>query len=394
MADPLTQTVEQFAPAPLNVFDQAQAETVMSRYAGAQRNLQSATNATKALREAQQARREEAMARRQEILATREDQEYAMRKDADERRSQLLADAIETLKPEDVGYYEREAKFLQKAPPSLLKDEAFRGVISGLKTIADRRDKEREDVREIEKRAEISRATFREKQKSDKLYANLSQEDWNSLPKDENGEPIQSAAMRLALQREREAEDKADKDKVDRRKEAALDILDRRNMNEQQKDVFDETKDIIIQDDEAFPRRAFAVMQRANQEGLDPSSDPDLKLELAKAKDWDKNIFKNEVLAAKSFENPDDYVNMEGMEGISDKAKQSRRRVWEYAHQNKADNAGNAAPAAAAPAPAPAPATAPATPARTIVSEKPHPDGYVIRKYSDGKSYKVFPKTE
>jgi hypothetical protein len=373
MADPLTQTVEQFAPAPLNVFDQAQAETLMSRYAGARDVADNRRRLEEEARRASQARREEAMARRQEILATRDDLEYAMRKDADEQRSQFLADAIETLKPEDEGYYEREASFLQKAPPSLLKDEAFRGVISGLKTIADRRDKEREDVREIEKRAEISRATFREKQKSDKLYANLSQEDWNSLPKDENGEPIQSAAMRLALQREREAKDAADAAKVDRRKEAALDILDRRNMNEQQKDVFDETKDIIIQDDEAFPRRAFAVMQRANQEGLDPSFDPDLKLELAKAKDWDKNIFKNEVLAAKSFENPDDYVNMEGMEGISDRAKQSRLRVWEYAHQNKVDNAGNAAPAAAAPAPA----------ARTITRQYVEGD-YAIREFSDG----------
>lgn len=55
MADPLTQTVEQFAPAPLNIFDQNQAETIISKYSGARRELEDAAAAFDANRAVQQA---------------------------------------------------------------------------------------------------------------------------------------------------------------------------------------------------------------------------------------------------------------------------------------------------------------------------------------------------
>lgn len=369
MADPLTQTVEQFAPAPLNIFDQAQAETLMSRYAGARDVAETRQRLAEEDRRAQQARRDELMNQRQQLLNTREDEEYRMKKEAEQGRSEFLADALETLKPKDTGYYEREVEFLRTAPPAILNDPVTREILNGFKTMADREEEKRTKEAEVKLRQQNTLEGIRERAKYSETMKYLTQDDLAKLPKDENGNVDTFAMGILAGQRKREAEEKEAAAKLEGQKE----LIDRRSTSAEQKKEDDDLKDVIIQDSNAFPRRETLVLKKAAAAGKSPKIES-VKKELAEAKEWDKNIFEKEILAARDFDNAEEYVNLLdktyadiGME-MPDSAKQNRRLLWNYAQKYKPRQSGAAAPAA---------------PTRTVTKQYVE-DGYAVREYSDG----------
>lgn len=401
MPDPLTTVADEFAPAPLNIFDPKLAESVISRHGNALRGAQSserlAQAKTRAYDDAAAKRREE----RDAMLATQDELDFAEKRDADAMRGDIIADMYENLRPTEEGYDERVTEFLGNAPPSVVKDPVFNEVLRGLTRRADTTEEERRKVREVETRQINATKLIAERAKYDDTMKFLTAEDLKTLPVDENGEPrLDSAAAGiLAGQRKREAgvEDYGKKTEI--RKNAAIDILTKKGMDSQQQALYDETEDILINSPEAFPRRTDNVLARAEKAGetTNPSILRELPrwgAELAKAEAWDKNIFKNEVLTAKKAKTPEEYINFTDVEGkpveITPTAEEYRRRVWDYAHQNDS----SAAPTTATPAApaAPSPTSAAPAPSRTVVSEVQHPKGYIIRKYSDGKTVKVMSK--
>ena len=384
MADPLTTVADEFAPAPLNVFDKKYAESVISRHGNATRGAKSsdvlAQSAARSF-DAEAARRRE---ERDALLATRDDIEYAEKKDAEAMRGDIIADMYETLSPTEEGFDQRVTEFLSQAPPAISKDPVFNEVLKGLTRRADTAEEERRKTREVEDRQKNTIETIRERVKYGETMKFLTEEDIAKLPRDENGNPDMFVAGMLAGERKREAGVEDFGKKTEIAKNARKELFDIKAMDAAQRDLYDETKDIIINDRKAFPNRTQEVLARAAAAGK--STDLDLLrgdkewgAELAKAEAWDKDLFENEVLVAMEAKTPDEYVNL--MPNLAPTARNRRKRLWDYAHQND-----GAAPAAETPKP-PAPAAT-----RTVVSEVQHPDGYTIRKYSDGKTVKVMPK--
>jgi hypothetical protein len=372
MPDPLTTVADEFAPAPLNIFDPKLAESVISRHGNVLRGAQSserlAQAKTRAYDDAAARRREE----RDTLLATQDELDFAEKQDADAMRGDIIADMYENLRPTEEGYDERVTEFLGNAPPSIIKDPVFNEVLRGLTRRADTTEEERRKVREVEDRQKNTIDAIRERAKYSDTMKYLTEEDITTLPKDENGNPDMFSAGMLAGQRKREAgvEDYGKKTEI--RKNAAIDILNTRNMDAQQRDLYDETKDILINDRKAFPNRTEVILQKAGAAGK--STNPDvLKAdktwgpELAKAQAWDKDLFENEVLAAQEYDTPEKYVDI--LTELTPTERSRRKRLWDYAHQN------DTAPAATASA---APTAAP------TYTEKTLPDGTLVRKYSDG----------
>lgn len=381
MPDPLTTVAEEFAPAPLNVFDPKLAESVISRHGNAMRGAQSSGALAKSVAgnyDALAAKRRE---ERDALLATREDLEYAEKKEAEAMRGDIIADMYENLRPTEEGFDERVTSFLGQAPPSVVKDPVFNEVLRGITRRADTAEEERRKVREVEDRQKNTIEAIRERAKYGETMKYLTEEDITTLPKDENGNPDMFAAGMLAGQRKREAGVEDYGKKVEMRKDAAIDILNTKNMSSQQRELYDETKNILINDRKAFPNRTEVILQKAKEDGKSPNPDTlvaDSKWgpELAKAQAWDKDLFENEVLVAMEAKTPEEYVNL--MPNLTPTAQNRRKRLWEYAHQNDGS--------------APAPAAPQSAPTRTVVSEVMHPDGYLVRKYSDGKVVKVVSK--
>lgn len=92
MPDPLTTVADEFAPAPLNIFDPKLAESVISRHGNALRGAQSserlAQAKTRAYDDAAAKRREE----RDAMLATQDELDFAEKRDADAMRGDIIAD--------------------------------------------------------------------------------------------------------------------------------------------------------------------------------------------------------------------------------------------------------------------------------------------------------------
>jgi hypothetical protein len=403
MADPLTQVADEFAPAPLNVFDQKLADTVISRHANAKRGLATSDVLAQTAGRAMEMERAKQREMRDQLLQRQDEIEFKERQDADAMRGDLIADMYENLRPTEEGYDERLTGFLSTAPPSVVKDPVFNEVLRGLTRRADTAEAERAQNREIETRQKNTLDAIREREKYDDTMKFLTEEDLKTLPVDENGEPrLDSAAAGiLAAQRKREAGVEDFAKKTDIRLNAAKEILNEKKMDSDQKELFRETRDILINDREAFPTQvdsvlALAVGKKKKADIGLLAGDSEFGPLVRKAQEWDKKQFENEVLTAKKYPDPEKYVGL--VTGLSPAAAESRRRVWEYAHQN--DGTAPAAPAQAAPTPpapaptAPAPASTQAAPAptRTVVAEVQHPDGYLLRKYSDGKIVKVMPK--
>ena len=204
MPDPLTTVADEFAPAPLNVFDQKLAESVISRHGNALRGAKSsdmlAQTQARAYDNAAAKRREE----RDAMLATQDELDFAEKRDADAMRGDIIADMYENLRPTEEGYDERVTEFLGNAPPSVVKDPVFNEVLRGLTRRADTTEEERRKVREVEDRQKNTIDAIRERAKYSDTMQYLTEDDFTKLPKDENGNPDMFSAGMLAGQRKRE----------------------------------------------------------------------------------------------------------------------------------------------------------------------------------------------
>lgn len=358
MADPLTQTVDQFAPAPLNIFDQNQAETIMSKYSRSRRNLADAATTMEADQAVQRAEQDRIKAERDALLASREDLQYAERKEAESLRGDLIADMFESLRPQEEGYDERMVKFLGEAPPSVQNDPVFREVLTGYTRMADKAADQRRQNQEIDLRTQQQKSILAERDKYNKfLSENLKPEDYEAAPKGEDGQPLREYLYAKAAERKVENELALTKGKTDIKVKGQMELLDRRNMDDQQKAVYDETEEIISKDASAFPRRADMVIAQYGAEAVE--FDPVVKDELRKAKEWDKDLFENEVLVAGNYATPEQYIAL--VPDLTPTQQQYRRRVWEYANTYGGklppkNAAGTPTPPAPAPAAAPTPA--------------------------------------
>lgn len=342
MADPLTPIAEEFAPAPTNYFDKGQAQTLISRYGNANRSAASSKRLADTAIQSQRfqsdiASEERAAAKesRDAILMSRDDIEYGERKNADETRSGFLKSFMEELDPKDEDYNSKLVSFMSDLPSNIQKDPTFVDIVKIRSKQADEADTERRRLKEIDiaqkNRVELVDA----RAKYNPILANLTPEDLAALPRDEKGEPDMVIAMQKAMEKKYANELKQDKAKVDVRKGAAIELIDRRAMNDAEKARYDETEEIVSVDAEAFPSKVAMLQNKYGKEGRPaPLEVLKLKPEYKEAAEWDKQKFKKEVNAAMDYDNPEGYVNMGGMEGISDAAKNRRMRVWEYAHQN------------------------------------------------------------
>jgi hypothetical protein len=131
------------------------------------------------------------------------------------------------------------------------------------------------------------------------------------------------------------AELEMDKAKVDVRKEAAKELKNIDNMDDAQKAVFKETKDIIIKNDDAFPPQLMQLRKQHGKNGA-PADESVIKSrfpeEYEEAVEWDKNKFERDVDTAMDL-SLDDYVGK--IKNASPEIAERRKRVWEYANQNK-----------------------------------------------------------
>ena len=372
MADPLTQTVEQFAPAPLNIFDQDQAETIISKYSGARRELEDATTAFEANRAVQQAEQDKysieqdrIRAERDKLLSTREDEEYNQRKEAEAMRGDLIADMYESLRPQEEGYDKRMVDFLGNAPPSIQNDPVFREVLTGYNRMADKAEDQRRQDREMEIRQKNTIEGIRERAKFNETMRNLTEEDWKNPPLTPDGQ-IDMVALGIKAARNQAANEinqlkEKERIKVLNQKE----LIEARNANAQLKAQAKQVEEVLINDKTAFPDRAAMVRQRYadNPATLDYGTG---KAALGEAQAWDENKFDNEIIAARGYDNPEDYVNK--ITNLNVDQRDNRYRLWQHANTYggkvppRVSEGAAPAPAPAAPAPAPA-APAPAAPA-------------------------------
>lgn len=141
-------------------------------------------------------------------------------------------------------------------------------------------------------------------------------------------------------------------------------LMEARNANAQLKAEAKQVEDVLINDKTAFPDRAAMVRQQYKDKlgQLDYSTG---KATLEEAEAWDKNKFDNEIIAARGYDSPEDYVDL--IPNLSVDQKQSRYSLWQHANtyggKLPPKNLEGAAPATPA---TPAPATpAPAAPAPT-----------------------------
>jgi hypothetical protein len=336
MADPLTQTVEQFAPAPLNIFDQNQAETIISKYSGARRELEDATTAFDANRAVQQAEQDKyrieqdrIRTERDALLATREDAEYAQRKEAEAMRGDLIADMYESLRPQEEGYDKRMVDFLSKARPSIQNDPVFREVLTGYNRMADKAEDQRRQDREMETRQKNTLEAIQARAKTNTFLSNLKPQDYADAPKDENGNPSLEYLYSKAAERKIENEINLSREKEKIKVIGQKELIEARNANKQLRDEAKQVEDVLINDKTAFPDRAV-MMREQYKDRLGALEYATGKATLAEAESWDKNKFDNEIIAARSYDDPQKYIDL--IPNLSVDQKQSRYSLWQHAN--------------------------------------------------------------
>jgi hypothetical protein len=328
----------------------------MSRYAGAREVADARRQLDQDALNVSRARRDEARAMRDEILASRADRDYQMQKEAESQRGDIIADMYESLRPDEEGFNERVVEFVGNAPAAVANDPVFREVLGGLSRRADQREAERRAQRERAERQQFTIEAIRERQKNDPVLKFLRPEDLDAIPVDDQGNYDQIRLGIIAGQRKMEAELEQFGKKEAIKQQNRLNL---KELSPTQKEQASEIKDIIINDSKAFPRREMLLKDKLIAE--DKSTETSgAKREIEKAKQWDRELFANEVLAAQEFENANDYVNVQGIGELSPAAKERRLKLWEFANQRKAGTPAQATPTPtqATPTPAPAPASA------------------------------------
>ena len=404
MADPLTQVTEQFAPAPLNFFDQDRAQSIIARHADSRRGLESANAALATVGQAEQLANTRAREERQALLQTREDREYADKLANREDRSSFFDDLDEfdhTATDANVKLTET-LKDIAKNTPTLLEDPVAKEFIERKFRQIDKAEAQRNQEKEIKLRQKNTLEGIKERAKYQETLKYLKPEDIEAAPKDEAGNRDQMWLGMKAKEREREAEVQDYGKKADIATEKRRELYELDKMDDAQKAVFKETEKFVIGNKAAFPDRMDAVRQKALSEKNPPELVADEKM-LAKipgyaaavqeAKEWDADKFENEVRTAKDADTLEDYLTFNGPDGkpvkLTPKAKAARKKVWEYAHQNDAAEAaleGKKEPAAPKPTTPKPLAPKSETPAPVGTTKVINGVTYVER---DGKVYKV-----
>lgn len=390
MPDPLAQVTNDFAPAPLNFFDEKQAQNIMSRYADARTGFETRA-ATQQYRLAEdRARRDAEREERDRLLADRDDIAYEEKQAARGARSQFIGDLLEL--PEDAEDFDNQViGILKDAPPAVQEDETIRDILKAKRDKAERMRQEKVRLGMETQKQEYGIKKSEASRRNSALWGYLTPEDIQSLPRDENGEIDREIGLSRAIERKREAEKEDFSAKTEVRAAAAKDILNTRLMNAEEKALHDETKDILINDEEAFPSAVENLRRKLIASGKTVSSDKTLERlggeDYKKAVAWDKKKWENEVLSAKKYDTPDEYVEALGQD-MSPAAADARVRVWEYAH--RLDGTGEPKGEKALPA---TPST-PSTPSTPDVPEAAAPqeveiDGAIYRVRPDGKVVKV-----
>lgn len=362
MADPLTQTVEEFAPAPLNLFDQKQAESIISRHSSARRNVEASREELKGAVDAYtaeqmpvRAEQDRIKAERDKLLATRDEEIYAQKKEGEDMRSQFIGEMYDALRPKEEGYDQRMITFFKGVPQSVQNDEVFREILKGYTTMSEKAEAERSQKRELETRQANTLEAIRERSKYNETMRNLTEEDWKNAPRDAEGNVDILALGIKAGERKRQNEIDQLKEKESIKVLSQKELIEARNANKQLKDEAKQVEDVLINDKTAFPDRAAMVRQQYadNPANLDYGTG---KAAMEEAQTWDKNKFDNEIIAARDFNNPETYVNL--ITDLNEDQKENRRRLWEHANTygGKLPPRVSGEPAPAAPAATPAPA--------------------------------------
>lgn len=345
MADPLAQVADDFAPAPLNFFDEKQAQNIMSRYADARTDFET-RSATQQYRLAEERdRREAERVERDRLLADRDDIEYEEKQAARGARSQFIGDIME-LSEDDEDFDSKIIGVLKDAPPAVQEDETIRDILKVKRDKAERMRQEKVRLGMETQKQEYGLKKSEASRRNSALWGYLTPEDLQSLPRDpDTGEIDREMGLSRAVERKRAAEKEDFSAKTEVRAEAAKDVLRVSAMSKEEKALHDETKDILINNDEAFPSAVENLRRKLILEGNTISSDATLAQAggeaYRKAVAWDKKKWENEVLTAKKAATPEEYINLRtfskaekdaGAE-LSPAAVDARTRVWEFAHR-------------------------------------------------------------
>lgn len=370
MADPLTQVTDQFAPAPLNFFDAGRAQSITARYGVARRGAAATDELAQSRSREQGMQAERERMERNRIVQTREDEDYADKKQADAERGGFIVDFVKNVDPRDPEYTRKVTEFMAQAPPAIQRDPVTRDVISFYNREADQVDAEKRRMAEIDARFNNDLEKIKIRSQS---MVGLKGVDPETIKKYTLPDgTIDPALYYEAGKRERANEMEDFGKKTEITKNARKELLAEDKMDNEQKALYKETKDILINDREAFPSRVSMVQAKAaaNPKHENLALDqlkkmPEYAKDIAAAEEWDKNLFENEVLTAQNYDTPEKYIEARGAE-LTPNAANRRRRVWEYAHQNDA-------------APAPQTATPPVAAAPEIVFK-----GRKVRRLPDG----------
>lgn len=299
MADPLAELADRQVPERTNYFDPAASQSMVSRYANARRNYETSGVLAKAYDDQSRRQAEQARTDRQQVLWNRDDEEYQAKKDALAQQGEFLTQLAQ-LDHTDPDYVNRLADVAASMPPELLEQPAVKSILTFKDRAADdaRRQKDMEAAQNF--RTEMfDRA---EAERNDRLER---QETARNSEFDRRQETLQRNRIELANQRKTQGK----------------------------------VQGFITADRQAFPRHMDALIEnyKSQNKGKAPedlkklAKDPKWMQLYREAEAWDKKPLENELSAALTYENPEEYVGL--VPNISESQKARRRQVWEHAHE-------------------------------------------------------------
>lgn len=357
MADPLATLADREVPERTNFFDRDAAQSILSRYSTSRRGAESAAEVAKSAGQLYNLRNQEEERVRRQIVWDRTDQEYNDRQEAKLMRGDFLRKMQKEIDPKSESYTQQVVEFKAGLPPELQEDEVINSILSSMNAEAD-------DYRSRRNSDAIRQGNYDFWQKkfekgADLKFKHLTPEDY-AQNRMEDGSPDFRALQALEQERDRGYKEGEFTRRLQAVQEGRMKLADRLDMSKASRALRDEVE-TYINDPEAFPSKAAMVISEFRQKTQNPkaveaSLTGDWADRLAEAKEWDKKKFERELIAAQQYDDPDDYVNMEGM-NLSGKRKEYRRKMWQLANKEDVfdESDGAAAPTEAPSKPAEAP---------------------------------------
>lgn len=354
MEDPLAAMAEREVPAPTNYFDPAAAQTVISRYASARRRADSSGAVAEAESQALGRRSaflrvqdDEAKVARDAVMQDREDVDYFARKDALLQKGNFIRNMGQQLDPKSPEYNAQVTKFMADLPNELADDDTIKSVLQSMNAEADDYRSRANMEAGVDKRAGVK-------------FKHITNDDFVANQRADGNGPNMEALAAIDAERERGYKEKTFTGRLKQIEDKQVRLMDRRAMSKPAQKRDTEVEDWIFKDKEAFPSQVEGIKRAylADPENKGKMSVSTTVLESSKkwgdkyaeALAWDKDPMKNELSAAYSYEDSDDYVRRAG-DGISDEKKARRLATWKHAHRDAFDEADDA-PDAKSPAPA------------------------------------------